>query len=412
MTAKHNSVLVVGGGISGITAAVEAAELGRDVFLVERAPSLGGRVAAMKAYFPKLCPPACGLEINYQRIRKNPRIRVLASTRVTKISGEPGDLRVELVSEPSYIKDSCTDPQTPFRQLPAELSDEFNYGLSKKRPAGLLHPHAFPPRPVVDPRALDDAKLRGLLEAIDEIDLQQQPQQLTLQVGSVVWATGWSPYDAAGIDYLGYSQYDDVVSNVEFERLAAPDGPTDGKLLRPSDGKECRRVAFIQCAGSRDVNHLPYCSAVCCLASLKQATYVREAYPDSQVWIFYIDIRANKYEAFYQRLQEDENIRFVKGKVGVVEANAEGNLHLVAENIASGGIESVDVDLVVLATGLVPNTKAEPIPCERVQTDEYGFVVSDPATTGIVAAGCAKRPADVATCVQDATAAALLATLR
>jgi len=412
MTAKHSSVLVVGGGMSGITAAVEAAELGREVYLVERAPSLGGRVSAMKSYFPKLCPPACGLEINYQRIRKNPRIQVFTSTRVTAISGEPGDLQVELVSEPSYVKESCTDPITPFQQLPAELSDDFNYGLSKKRPAGLVHPHAFPSRPVVDPRALEDEKLRSLLQGVEQVDLEQQPQKFTLQVGAVVWATGWVPYDASRIDYLGYSEFADVVSNVEFERLAAPDGPTGGKLLRPSDGKECRRVAFIQCAGSRDVNHLPYCSAVCCLASLKQATYVREAYSDSQVWIFYIDIRANKYEAFYQHLQEDANIHFVKGKVGLVEGTSDGSLHLLAENIAAGGIESVDVDLVVLATGMVPSTRLEPVPCQQVQTDEYGFVVSDPAATGIVATGCAKRPADVATCVQDATAAALLATLR
>ncbi|RME20046.1 MAG: CoB--CoM heterodisulfide reductase iron-sulfur subunit A family protein, partial [Deltaproteobacteria bacterium] len=324
MAQKHESVLVVGGGIAGVTAAVEVAELGRQVFVVERSASLGGRVSAMKAYFPKLCPPACGLEINYRRLEQNPRVTVLNRCEVASIEGEPGNLAVKLTRRPSYVKPECRDPVKPFEKLNATLPDPFNYGLAQRRPVGLAHPHAWPQEPFVMPEALESAETKSQLESLDCVDLGQKPEQFELWVGSIIWATGWKPYDAAAIDYLGYSAYPDVVSNVEFERLAAPDGPNAGELKRPSDGQPVKKVAFVQCAGSRDANHLPYCSAVCCLASLKQSTYVLDACEDAEAWMFYIDIRAGRYESFLQRLQQNERMHLVMGKVGLVEATGSG----------------------------------------------------------------------------------------
>jgi quinone-modifying oxidoreductase subunit QmoA len=410
MSSPHTSVLVVGGGMAGITAAVESAELGREVFLVEESPSLGGRVSAMKHYFPKLCPPYCGLEINYRRIKENPKITVLTSAAVEKIEGSSGDFTVSVKVQPSYVKEDLVDPKTPFEGLEANLANSFNYGMGKKKAVGVMHELAFPYQAVVDPAALADSAIKDQLAGVEGVDLSQEPKDMTLKVGSIIWATGWTPYDAAKIDYLKYNEYSDVISNVEMERLAAVNGPTSGKLVRPSDGRETKRVAFIQCAGSRDENHLPYCSAVCCMASLKQSTYVREAYEDAEVWVFYIDIRANRYESFYRKIQEDEKVHFIKGKPGSVEKDPEsGDLIVVSEDSTTDSVVKVPVDLVVLATGMVPNTAVNKVPFEGLTYDEFGFLVAEPDKAAIFPAGCVKRPVDVAATVQDATGTSLKA---
>jgi quinone-modifying oxidoreductase, subunit QmoA len=410
MSESHSSVLVVGGGMAGITAAIESAELGREVFMVERTPSLGGRVASMRQYFPKLCPPYCGLEINFRRIKENPAITVLTSAEVEKITGESGNYSVTVKIRPRYVKDEICDPITPFAGLEASVPNSFNYGLDKRKPVGLPHEQAYPYLPVVDDAALADPEIRKQLEAMPEVDLGQENSSMTLKVGSIIWATGWVPYDAAKITYLGYSRYADVISNVEMERLAAVNGPTSGKLVRPSDGREVKRVAFIQCAGSRDENHLPYCSAVCCMASMKQSTYVRGAFEDSEVWIFYIDIRANKYESFYRKIQEDEKVHFVKGKPGSVDRDEDsGDMVVLSEDEEKGEAVRIPVDMVVLATGMVPATLADKVPYEGLTYDDFGFLVADPGKAAILPAGCDKRPADVAATVQDATGTSLAA---
>jgi quinone-modifying oxidoreductase, subunit QmoA len=405
-----NSILVVGGGMAGITAAIESAELGREVYLVERSPSLGGRVAGMKHYFPKLCPPYCGLEINYRRIKENPHLTVLTSAEVVAITGAKGNFTVTVTVRPRFVRDEVRDPVGPYAALDRSVANAFDYGLSKRRAVQVPHELAFPYRAAVDEAVLLDPALKEQVASLPEVDLTQQPQTLKLRVGSIIWATGWRPYDAAAIGYLKYAEYADVITSLELERLAAPNGPTAGALTRPSDGRPARRVAFVQCAGSRDARHLPYCSAVCCMASLKQATYVREADPEAEVWIFYIDIRANKYESFYRKVQGDSKVHFVKGKPGGIErAVATGDLVVVAEDAASGHLARVPVDLVVLATGIVPQTATEKVPYEGLAYDEHGFLIGAPLATGIFAAGCVKRPADVAATVQDATGASLRA---
>jgi quinone-modifying oxidoreductase subunit QmoA len=235
---------------------------------------------------------------------------------------------------------------------------------------------------------------------------------LKLNVGGVVWATGWDPYDATAVDYLGFGKYPDVITSVMFERLAACNGPTKGKIVRPSDGKEVKSVAFVQCAGSRDENHLAYCSGICCLASLKQATYVREQYPDSSVFIYYIDVRAmGKYEDFYTKVDQDENVTLVKSKIARISEDPEtGGLLIEGEDI--GNVQRVrqPVDLAVLAVGMVPGTATQK-PDLGMEYDDFGFVVSS-GESGIVPAGCVKAPLEVAASVQDSTGAALKAIQR
>ncbi len=409
MSSHHTSILVVGGGMAGITAALESADLGREVYLVEKTPSLGGRVAGMKQYFPKLCPPFCGLEINYRRIKENPRVSVFTSTEVMSIEGSQGDYTATVKIMPRYVSENLRDPITPFAALEAVVPNPYNYGMDKKKAVQIPHELAYPYSPVVDQAALDDPDIRAEVEKIDGIELGQEPKEMTLKVGSVIWATGWRPYDANNLTYLSYDKYPDVIANVEMERLCAVNGPTAGKLVRPSDGREAKRVAFIQCAGSRDENHLPYCSAVCCMASLKQTSYVREAFEDTEVWMFYIDIRATKYESFFRKVQDDEKINLIKGKPSSVGRDPEtGDLIVVSEDELGGGLVRVPVDLVVLATGMVPATATEKVPLSGLTYDDFGFLVADP-DKAIFSVGCVKRPSDVAASVQDATGTSLKA---
>ena len=403
-------ILVIGGGISGITAAIEAAEVGYEVFLVERSPYLGGKVAQMNQYFPKLCPPYCGLEINFRRIKENPRIKIFTLAEVEDISGKEGNYEVTVKLTPRLVNNNCTACGKCAEVCPVERPNDFNFGLDKTKAIYLPHPMALPMKYVIDRDSCLGKECAECVAACpyDAIDLEMPAKRLNLRVGAVILATGWKPYDATRIDNLGFSKFPNVITNVMMERLASPNGPTQGRIVRPSDGKEVKSVAFIQCAGSRDENHLRYCSGVCCMASLKQATYVKEQNPDARVVIFYIDVRAlGTLEDFYSRVQTYDNLSLVRGKVARIEEDPEtGDLVVEAEDTSSGKVIKEKVEMVVLATGIVPTTTETKIPAE-ITYDDYGFIVSEPP--GIYSAGCSKRPADVATSVRDATGAALKA---
>ncbi len=185
---------------------------------------------------------------------------------------------------------------------------------------------AYPQRYVVDPQHAGDDRMKKCVEACDydAIELDMQPRTITAKVGAIVWATGWKPYDATKLDNLGFGELPNVITNVMMERYASENGPTEGKIVRPSDGGEITKIGFVQCAGSRDENHLPYCSSICCLASMKQATYVRERYPDAEVHMFYIDVRApGRMEDFYTKVKDDEKFFFHRGKVAKITEGSE-----------------------------------------------------------------------------------------
>jgi quinone-modifying oxidoreductase subunit QmoA len=412
MAVQSNGILVVGGGISGITAAVEAAEVGHEVTIIEKNPYLGGRVAQLNKYFPKLCPPNCGLEINFRRIKTNPRVKFYTLAEIQNVSGSEGNFDVTIKLNPRYVNDKCTACKACIEVCPVERPNDFNFGMDKTKAIYLPHVFSFPMKYVIDDRFCTKDKCAKCLEACkyNAIDLNMKPQNISLKVGSIVWATGWNPYDAKKIDNLGFGKYQNVITNMMFERLASNEGPTGGKILRPSDGKEVSRVAFVQCAGSRDENHLPYCSYLCCLASMKEATYIREQYPDAEVFIFYIDIRApGRYEKFYKKVQQDEKIRFIKGKVAQIEEDPETkDLTVVAEDAIAGKKTREKVELVILATGMSPTTRETKIPA-NINYDEDGFILSDSNSKGMYAAGCARKPLDVYSSVQEATAASLKA---
>jgi quinone-modifying oxidoreductase subunit QmoA len=406
------SILVVGGGISGLTAALEAAEVGYDVFLVEKNPYLGGRVAQLKQYFPKLCPPTCGLEINFRRIKDNPRIKVLTLADVEKVDGSPGNYTATVKLKPRYVNENCTCCGECAAAIETQIDSAFDFGMKKTKAAYLPFEMAFPSRYVIAPEIIgtpDAAKCEAACK-YGAVDLSMAEKSLTLNVGSVIWATGWEPYDAKKIDNLGFGTYPNIITNMMMERLAAPNGPTSGSILRPSDGKAPESVAFVQCAGSRDENHLPYCSYICCMASLKQATYVRAQYPDAKIYIFYIDLRApgQRYEKFYQQIKEDENIIFVKGKVAEVAEDATGAITVTAENAVTGEKINQTVDIAVLATGMQPTAASVKLPAD-LAVSEDGFIINDFEKGGMFAAGCANKPADVVSSNQNATGMALKA---
>ena len=408
-------VLVVGAGIAGITTALETAESGHEVILVEREAWVGGRVLRNHQYFPKLCPPSCGMEINIRRLERNPRIQVWVDSQVTRASVDGQKWSVLLKQAPQYVNQRCTACGECSRVCPAQVPDSFNLGMNQVKNIRLSHPDAWPRRFTLDRQACPKG-CQACLTACqyDAIDLKATPREQTLEISSVVLATGWKPYPLEKLTQFGGGSFADVISNVQMERMASKAGPTDGKILRPSDGAPPKRVAFVQCAGSRDVNHLAYCSAVCCLASFKQTLYIKEQLPDCQVSIFYIDRRApGRNEEMAERVAGLPGVRLIKGKVGKIGMGPEGKLLLRVEDVEAGRLLEESADMVVLATGMVSNLLDGSLTFD-VQKDDDGFGRDSDAARMFVA-GVARRPEDVANSVREATAAAakaLVATRR
>ncbi|MBU0518392.1 FAD-dependent oxidoreductase [bacterium] len=412
MNANAKSILIIGGGIAGITAAVDAAEVGYQVILVEKEAYLGGRVMQMHRYFPKMCPPTCGFEINVRRIKQNPRITVHTLASVEEISGEPGNFKAKVKIDPRYVTGVHAIDDSIAEQLQSERPNDFNYAMENTKALYLPHDMAYPPMYVLDREILSDTDVERLKHICpaDTIDMEMMAKTLEIEVGSVIIATGWKPYDTTNLDSLGGGQFQNVISNVMLERLIAPGGPTQGKIVRSSDDQKPGNIAFVQCAGSRDENHLAYCSAVCCMASLKHVRYIREQYESAKITVFYIDIRTiGREEKFYYDLLEDENVSFIKGKVAKINEDASTkNLILDVEDTVSGETLHQNFDMVVLATGMVPNGIDFELPID-LPVDDYGFLIGEASAEGIYSVGCAKRPCDVSRSTKDSTAAALKA---
>jgi quinone-modifying oxidoreductase subunit QmoA len=407
--AENKGVLVIGGGMSGLTAAIETAEAGINAYIVEKNPYLGGRVAQINKYFWKLCPPNCGLEIQFKRIKNNPLITFYTLSEVEEIKGEEGNFDVTVKLNPRYVNDKCVGCDACAQACPSYRSNDFNFGMDKTKAAYLPFGQAFPFKYVIDSKSCSKDCMKPCFDACkyNAIDLDMKPQTVNLKVGAIVLATGWNPYDVSKLDILGSGKIRNVITNMMMERLASADGPTQGKIVRPSDRKEIKNIAFVQCAGSRDENHLPYCSYICCLASLKHAMYVREQYPDAKVQIFYIDIRTpGLYEQrFYWKIKDDPNVVFTKGKVaGISEDAATKDVIVDVEDVYGGSKIKAKFDMVVLATGMdVSGSKVG----TAISYTPDGLVDDSALKKGVYVVGTPKSPADVARSVQDATGAAI-----
>ena len=452
---NERPVLIIGGGFSGISAALEITEASsKSVIIVEKNPYIGGRVLQMYKYFPKLCPSFCGFEINLRRIKSadEGRIKFYVSSEIEEIteiqknsggreignsddvsagntnssaavdtnvnsnnygngSGCVNGYKVKIRQKPQYINDNCTICGECAKVCPENRLNDFNYSMDTQKAIYITNISAYPSKYNIDAEVckFDSCKKCESVCGYNAINLNAKEEIFDIEAESIVIASGWKPYDAGKITNLGFGKYKNVITNVMMERLAADNGPTGGKILRPSDGKEAKNVAFVQCAGSRNENHLPYCSAICCLASLKQSIYLREKNPESNSTIFYIDIRTpGRYEKFYNRASSDEKTKFIKGIVAnIFEDELSGDLFLEAEDILSGKKIKFRADMVVLAAGMVPNRPAIKTGDIKIGYDANGFLFNQNDNLGIFSAGVAKNPADVYSSVQASTGAAL-----
>jgi len=428
---NKTDVLIAGGGISGISAAIELAETGLDVILIEKLSYLGGRVVRMNQYFPKLCPPTCGLEINFRRIRNLPNLSVHTDAVINKIEGQEGDFTVTLQKSPEYVNNKCTACGECSKVCPHEGPDAFNYGLKSRKAIALPHELSFPFRYSIDP---DHCTFENCKKCIDvcsygAIYLEATPSEIELEVNSIIFATGWKPYEPSSLPEYSFDTSDRIITNVMMERMAAPNGPTQGKI-------PATKIAFVQCAGSRDINHQPWCSAVCCSASLKQALHFVEQDMEARAVIFYIDLRVSgRNEDFLKKVEEHPRIELIKGKVAEITTDGDtGSPILKAEDIMGGKIIEETFDLVILATGISPHSPGLSLQSSGLAIEDFQYSntvnyiqysnevnhnypekysepdnLSDLNMDGIIKTGCARKPMDVSSCVKDAGWAALRA---
>lgn len=389
-----------------MTTAIEIAEVGHEALLVESKPYIGGKVVQFSQYFPKLCPPQCGLEINFNRIRNNSRVKILTSARVNSMEGSKGNFKVQIMKKAELINSKCTACGKCADVCPVERDNTFNYGLDKNKAAYLPHEMSFPFSYTIDESACLRNECKKCLDVCeyDAINLDAREELIEKTFHSIVYSTGWEPYDAGEIALLNYGNHPDIITNVEFERYAAANGPTAGHIIKPSDQSAPKTIVFIQCAGSRDEKHLSYCSSVCCSASLKHALIASEKLKQVKILIFYIDLRVSgRNEDFLKQVEEDENVELIKGKAGKININ-NNKLFVEAEDILSGIKTKTESDLVVLATGIQPSLLNSKLP-----KDDYGFLLNDKLPEGIFASACASKPLDVSASLKDATAISLKA---
>jgi len=418
--------LVLGAGVAGLSAALDLAAAGVEVVVAEKEPYLGGHVAGFHRYFPRNCPPMCGVDFMVERLRADTKVSLHTCAEMTEITGSPGNYQVEMVKRPRYVSpEKCTACGECAGVCPISRSDRLGQGLGSTRAAYLPHPLAQPRAYVIDREAcLEGCDLCSRACPTGAIDLAQQEERFALRVGSVVVATGWESYDASLVEQYGYGRLANVVTNLELERLASPNGPTGGKLLRPSDGRPASRVAFLQCVGSRDLNHLPYCSQICCAVTLKQVGYVREALPEAEITVFYMDLRAvGEYEQMYREAQEQHRALFIRGNPSeVVQDPRSGDAIVRAEDTLSGRQVEVKADLVVLAVGMRPSRGLERLfPSLQPSSGGWDFASGhtqcfpfEMRRSGIYPAGSCQGPMDVSTATRGASGAAMkaMATLK
>ncbi len=414
-------ILVIGGGIAGITAALELGYLDYTVHLVERKPSIGGNMAKLTKVFPTLDCAQCILTPRMAEVGRNPNVNLLTYSEIQEVSGRPGNYHVKVFMKPRGVDvQKCRNCGVCTKVCPVSVPDEFNEGLTQRKAAYIEFPQAVPSAYVIDFDSCTKCRKCEQLCPAKAISIDDPGQTVDLHVGGLIIATGYELYDAKNLETYGYGSYKDVITMMDLERLVSATGPTGGYVKR-ADGSDVKRMAIVLCAGSRDKNYIPYCSRICCMYALKQA-FVLKKMLGIDVSIYYTDIRATGkgYEDLYWRDQE-AGVSFIRGKIAeVYKSNKNGKLMTIAEDTITGELIEEEFDMIALATPMVPPAGLKELADKmRVATGEDGFITEkhpkldpvDSLVTGIFACGCALSPKDVRDTVSDGLGASAKAAL-
>lgn len=433
-TPMTKRALVIGGGIAGITAALDIADAGFPVDLVERKPTIGGKMAQLDKTFPTLDCASCIVTPKMTEVSQNPNIRILSYSEVVGVKGYIGNFTVDVKRYARYVDETkctgcgeCTE-KCPMKKVP----NDFNLNLNNKTAVYIPFAQAVPKVATIDAnyclrlKAMEKGKdnVCGMCEKVcgaGAINYHAKDEILTEKYGAIVVATGYNPISLEKFDEFAYSQSKDVVSSLEFERLNNASGPTNGVLLRPSDGKPPKTIVFIQCVGSRcsaaaEKGH-EYCSKVCCMYTAKHAILTRDHYPDTECYVFYIDVRTpgKSFDEFYRRAVEQYGVHYIKGMVGKVTPQSDGSLDVQGSDLILNRQVHIKADMVVLAASIEADKSARPLATMLTTSmDNNDFFLEAHAklrpvespTAGIFLAGCCQGPKDIPETVAQSSGAA------
>jgi heterodisulfide reductase subunit A len=414
--------MVVGGGISGIQAALDLAEAGFKVFLVDKSPAIGGKMAQLDKTFPTNDCSMCIESPKFIECARHPNIEIMTYTEVERVKGEPGDFKVTLIKKPRYIiEDKCTGCTTCAEFCPVKVPDPYNQDLSFNKAIHIYFSQAVPLITYVDPDAclyFEDEKCNICVGVCknDAIDLHQKEEEVEIEVGAILLSPGYEIFDPKLRGDYGYGRFENVVTSLDFERLLCATGPHEGEILRPSDKKHPHKIAWIQCVGSRQVKQggNSYCSGVCCAYTQKQVILAKDHHADLEAVVFHNDIRAfgKDFERFYQRAENLPDVRFIRGYVSVGKEIPKTKNVTIRYTTLEDGVKEEEFDLVVLSVGLVPPADVEAF-AEKfgVELNSHGFCKTNPdnpiETTrpGVFASGAFQGPMDIPESVVTASGA-------
>jgi len=421
--AIHRKVLVIGGGIAGMTASLDLADGGYEVILLERGPALGGHMAQLSKTFPDLNPALSALVSKASEVEKHPKVDLHCYSELEDVKGYVGNFECIIRERAKFVDwEKCTGCGVCINDCPGEYFSQFDRGLGIRKAIDTLYPGSVPYKPVINRdhcRYFLDGSCHHCEEVCPEkaIDFKQEDKRISEQVGAIVVATGFELYPKEQLGEYGYGEIPDVIDGLTFERMISSDGPTKGKILRPSDRKVPKEIVFIQCVASRDPDrYMPYCSRICCMYTAKQAKIYKEQIPDGQPYIFYMDIRSDGkgYEEFLQRTIEEKRPLYLRGRVSRVFED-DGKVRVLGVDTLTGRMVEVAADMVVLATALVPSDGVKELAAKlRATVDRHGFLTEahiklypvESSTKGIYLAGCGQSPKDISDTVSQASAVA------
>ena len=417
--AVDKKCLVIGGGVAGIQSALDLADMGFKTYMVERNPTIGGRMGQLDKTFPTLDCSMCILAPKMVDTSKHENIELITYAEVKEVDGYIGNFTVKVEKKPRYVKeDDCTGCGQCQEVCPIEIPNYYDEGVGMVKAAYIPFPQAVPLCATIDKNYCIDCGLCETVCGPDAIDRDMEPEEIELHVGTIIAATGYDPYDPTEKYEYGYGRYTNVITAMEIERMINASGPTGGHVQKPSDGKEPKRVAFIHCVGSRDEQiGKSYCSRVCCMYSMKNAQLCIDHEPDTEVTCYYMDIRSfgKGFEEFYKTSQEKYGIEFIRGRPAEILENDDLTLTVRAEDTLLGKVTEYTYDLVVLSVGLEPpkgsNELRQTLGLSRT-TD--GFYMEahpklrpvDTLTDGVYIAGVAQGPKDIPDSVAQGSAAA------